>query len=69
VIVKLDARRALFAGEGKKSGRSFLGAAGEAASAWYTDHRMRECLPGGLMAWEMIIVHIAMANDAAPWTV
>jgi hypothetical protein len=30
---------------------------------------MRECLPGGLMAWVMIIVHIAMANDAAPWTV
>jgi hypothetical protein len=36
MIVKRDARRALSAGEGKKSGRSILEAAGEAASAWYT---------------------------------
>jgi hypothetical protein len=30
---------------------------------------MRECLPGGRMAWVMVMVHIAMANDAAPWLV
>lgn len=28
---------------------------------------MRECLPGGLVAWVMFIVHMAMENDAAPW--
>lgn len=30
---------------------------------------MRECLPGGLMLRVMVMVHIAMANDAAPWLV
>lgn len=30
---------------------------------------MRECLPGGLMAWVLVIMHMAMANDAAPWLV
>jgi hypothetical protein len=30
---------------------------------------MRECLPGNPMVRVIIVVHIAMANDAAPWLV
>jgi hypothetical protein len=68
MIVKREAG-ADFPRASNKNGRSILGAAGEAASACCTDQRMRECLPGGLMAWVMVMVRIAMAIDAAPWPV